>query len=369
MEPAQETTKPTRILSIDALRGFDMFWIVGGGAIFGSLDGIFKHPVTATIKTQLEHVRWEGFRFEDLIMPLFLFITGVVMPISFARRLASGQSKARLYGHVIARVLILWVLGMIKQGHLLEFELGKLHFYSNTLQAIAAGYLIAAVVILNLRPVGQVIVWLVLLLVFWGLMALVPVPGHGAGVLTEDGNLAIYIDKLILGRFQDGTPYSWILSSVTFATTVLMGVFAGRWLTGSSRGFVKATGLVVAGAVAITAGLAWDRVFPIIKHLWTSSFVLFSGGLCLMLLGVLYLVIDVWHLRRWAFGFTVLGANAIFAYMIPTFVNFHGVAHATIGGLDRFVGPWKDLLNATVAFAALWLVLWYMYRNRTFVRI
>ncbi|MHC4489664.1 MAG: hypothetical protein ACYSW7_10895 [Planctomycetota bacterium] len=219
-----------RIMSIDALRGFDMFWIIGGGKIFGSLHEIFNHPATEWIRTQLTHVKWEGFRPWDLIMPLFLFVVGVVMPFAFNKRLARGDSKRQLYFHVVKRTIILWILGMIAAGHLLEYGLAELHFYSNTLQAIAAGYFISAIIILNMRLVGQVLTTGILLLVFWALMMLVPVPGRGQVLLERDANLALSIDTFILGRFYAGNGYTWVLSSMTFACTVMLGVMAGHLL-------------------------------------------------------------------------------------------------------------------------------------------
>jgi len=205
-------------MSIDALRGFDMFWIIGGWSIFRSLHEKFDNSTTQWLSQQLSHVKWEGFRPWDLIMPLFLFVVGVVMPFAFNKRLAVGQSKKRLYFHIIIRTLILFILGMIAQGRLLTYDLSKLRIYSNTLQAIAAGYLISAIILLNLRLVWQIVTTVVLLLLFWALMMLVPVPGHDAGMLEPDVNLAIYLDRLILGGFIDGTdpPYTWILSGMTF---------------------------------------------------------------------------------------------------------------------------------------------------------
>ena len=359
-----------RIVSIDALRGFDMFWIVGGGAAISSLAKAYDHPTTQWIATQLTHVRWEGFRFEDLIMPLFLFIVGVVMPLSFARRLQRGQTKARVLAHVVLRVLILWVLGMIKQGRLLEYDLSKLHLYSNTLQAIAAGYLISAIVLLFCRQtILQVIICLGLLLGFWALLMWGPIPGSVADRLTEKGNFAMLVDEMVLGRFRDGTTYTWVLSSMTFATTVMMGVFAGRWIIANQPGGAKVLGLLLAGGVCICLGLVWDAALPIIKHIWTSSFVLFSGGICLLLLGVFYLVIDVWRLRRWAFPFVVIGSNAILAYMLPSFVNFGWTADRFVSGLNRWLGPWSSPVHHAAALAVLWLFLYWLYRRRTFVRI
>ncbi|MGD8499332.1 MAG: DUF5009 domain-containing protein [Phycisphaerales bacterium] len=377
----QRTLPQGRVASIDALRGFDMFLLIGGGVIFRSLAGLLGDSALGNlISTQFRHVDWEGFAFWDLVMPLFLFICGVAMPYSFAKRLERGDGKAKLYRHVIIRVVILWVLGMIKQGHLLEFDIEKLALYSNTLQTIAVGYLVSAILILECKLMVRIAVTAGLLLVFWALMMLVPIPSYGvgepvegavlvSGVLEPQVNLAIYLDHLILGGFQDGTSYSWILSSLVFGVTVMMGAFAGMWLRTKRNGGVKAIGLIGAGAVSIGAGLLWGLVFPIIKHLWTSSFVLLSGGICLMLLGLFYLVIDVWNFRKWAYVFIVIGANAIFAYMATSFIPYRDIAGRFIGGLKDALGDWYPLTHAVVAFALAWLVLWYMYRKKTFIKI
>ena len=360
-----------RMMSIDALRGFDMFWIIGGGAIFASLDQAFHTPATAWIKMQLTHVLWEGFRFEDLIMPLFLFIVGVVMPYSLNKRLAKGNSKKQLYVHIIKRTVILFILGMIAQGNLLEYDLSKLHIYSNTLQTIAAGYLISAILILNLRLVWQIATTGILLVLFWALLMLIPVPGHGAGVLTPEGNLAIYLDRIILRRFIDGTdpPYTWILSSMVFPCTVMLGVFAGHVLRSKKDAKVKVLWLLIAGVGCLVAGIIWDQVFPIVKHLWTSSFVLFSGGFCYLLLALFYFVIDVMGFKKWAFGFVVIGTNAIAVYMATHLVSFRNMAGVFVQGLEKYTGNWYPLISASAGFALVWLILWWMYRKKTFIKI
>jgi predicted acyltransferase len=359
-----------RIDSIDALRGFDMFWIIGGGGIFASLDDIFGHPVTAYIKDQLRHVQWEGFRFEDLIMPLFLFIVGVVMPFSFSKRLLRGQRTGQLYRHIIVRTVVLFVLGMVAQGNLLDYDLSTLHIFCNTLQAIAAGYLIASIVILALPLVGQFAAMAGLLILFCVTMTLFSAPVERAAMLTPDGNLAIYIDHLILGRFQDGTHYTWILSSMTFGATVLLGALAGSWLGSRYSGGLKTAGLAAAGIVCLALGYLWGWYsFAIVKHLWTSSFVLVSGGYCLLLLAVFYLVIDVWGLKGWAFGFRVIGLNAIAVYMATQLFSFGAIANIFISGFDKWLGNWSHLVHSTAAFLVVWLILLWMYRKKTFIKI
>ncbi len=367
----QKARSGGRLMSVDALRGFDMFWIIGGGAIFASLHDAVGHPATAWIATQLTHKRWEGFRFEDLIMPLFMFIVGVVMPFSFNKRLDAGDTKAKLYLHIVRRTIILFILGMIAQGNLLDYDPSTLHIYSNTLQAIAAGYFIAAIIMLNLRPAGQVAVTAALLLLFWALMTLVPVPNFGAGKLTPDENLAIYIDRIIFRGFIDGTdpPYTWILSGMTFACTVMLGVMAGDLLRSEGSAGQKFLLLTAAGVGCLAAGAIWNIWFPIIKHIWTSSFVLFSGGICYLLLALFYLVIDVWGLKKWAFGFVVIGMNAIAVYMATHLINFRNIGGVFVDGLEKFTGDWFGFIRAVAGFIVVWLLLWWMYRKKSFIKI
>ncbi len=359
-----------RLMSLDALRGFDMFWIIGGHAIVTGLGrGLNNEWFNQHVLPQVNHVPWEGFTAWDLIMPLFLFVVGTVMPFSFAKRLQRGESTRRLFLHVIYRVIVLWFLGMIAQGRLLEYDLAQLRPYSNTLQAIAVGYLIASILLLTLRPLWQFVVTAALLLAYWGLLTLVPVPGHGAGQLTAEGNLAIYFDHLILGPYQDGTAYTWILSSMTFATTVMLGVFGGQVLR-SDLSTLKKTGILLGSGIAcVLLGWGWGHIFPIIKHIWTSSMVLYAGGWSLLLLCLFYLIIDVLRLRFWAVFFTVIGMNAIAVYIVTRVFDFRNLADIFVHGLAPVTGEWHSFIRAVAGFAILWSILYYLYRKRTFIKI
>jgi predicted acyltransferase len=359
-----------RLVSLDALRGFDMFWIIGGAVIFKSLDKIFHHPVTAFISQQLKHVEWEGFRFEDLIMPLFLFIVGAAMPFSFNKRLVRGDSKKSLYLHIIKRVLILWILGMMAQGRLLEYDFSKLRLYCNTLHSIAAGYLISSLIMLNMKLIWQIITTVVLMLLFWALMTFVPVPGHGAGILKPDVNFAIYVEELVMGRFfSAGSGYTWVLSSITFAATVMLGVLAGHLLRSEKTKLAKFFWLFALGVGCLLMGMVWSIWFPIIKRLWTSSMVLLAGGWSYLLLALFYLIIDVWGFKKWAFGFVVIGMNAIAVYMSIQLFNFRHIGNIFVGGLSERLGDWNNLVQAIAAFAVIWLILYWMYRKKTFIKI
>lgn len=358
-----------RLESLDALRGFDMFWIIGGYWIFFALHDIFQSPVTEWIRLQMTHVHWEGFRFWDIIMPLFLFIVGTAMPFSFAKRKDRGDPQKHILGHVFKRFVILFILGMIAQGNLLKYDLSQLHLFSNTLQAIAVGYLIASLALLFLDIKGQAVLTGSLLVSFWAHMVWIPVPEFGAGNISPEGNLAMYIDKLILGPFRDGTNYTWILSGLGFAATVLMGVLAGHVLRSALSPYRKFLCLILSGVGCVLAGWVWGLAFPVVKHLWTSSFVLFSGGLCLLLLAVFYLIIDIWGKRRWAFVFKVIGMNAIVVYMATRLFDFRILSDIFLDGLERFLGNGFPLVQAVGGFGVVWLILYFMYKQRIFIKI
>ncbi len=360
---------PARIMSIDALRGFDMFWICGGRPVVLALIGLFWNPLPGWLNYQLSHVEWMGFSAWDMIMPLFLFVVGASMPFSFARRAGQPGGTWRLYLKILRRVLILWVLGMVAQGRLLEFNTSRLFLFSNTLQAIAVGYLVAAVLLLNVSVLGQFVAMVVLLVAYWLIMVLVPVPGHAAGILEPKLNVALYVDEIVLGRFRDGTTYTWVLGGMGFAGTVLLGVMAGHLLRSSRSGWSKVFLLTVAGVACLGLGRLWGHWFPIIKHAWTSSMVLWAGGWSLLLLAVFYMTIDVIGWRRWAFPFVVIGMNAIAVYMGVRIIRFDDIANTLVGGLAKHTAVYADLLKSSVSFALVWLVLYYMYRNRTFIKI
>jgi predicted acyltransferase len=388
-----------RIASLDALRGFDMFWIVGGHAALIAVLGIFPTPLPdwlKELKAQLSHARWEGFTAWDLIMPLFLFVVGAAMPLAFAKRWEGGATTGSMYWRVIRRVVVLWVLGMAVQGNLLVADQTKgLFLFSNTLQSIAVGYLVASILLMHLPVLGQVIVAALLLVGYWLLMILVPFNGHAAGTLEETVNLARHIDELVLGQFRDGTTYTWLLSGMGFAAMVLMGVFAGHVLRSAWSGLMKVVWLVLLGGLCLALGWFWaggydnlDQLgnvtlvgawrFPIIKHLFTSSMVLWAAGWCYLLLALFYLLIDVLRMRWLGFVFEVIGANAIFAYVGWGLFHssFQNVANTLLGGLARYFGALPEpmpaigqALGPVGAVIVLWLVLYYMYRKGTFLRV
>ncbi len=357
-----------RLVSLDALRGFDMFWIIGGQEIVKGLARVFPGRVSTAITDQLEHVEWEGLHFYDVIWPLFMFMVGVSMAFSLARRRSAGMARRSLYVHAITRACILFVLGMVAQGNLLEFNLSTFRPCYSVLHGIAAGYLIAFVVVLNLRPKWQAGVTALFLVLYWILLLAIPVPGVGRGVLTPQGNAAAYIDHLVLGSLSYGLN-TWFLSYLGFASSVLIGVLAGNMLLSARPRGVKCAWLAGSGAALLLAGLLWSIWFPIIKLLWTSSYVLVAGGISCLALAVFYLLADVLGWKRMMFGFTVIGMNSLAVYMGTMLFDFRNIGNIFVGHLVPRAGVWGHFIEASAAFAVVWLILYWMYRTKSFVRL
>jgi predicted acyltransferase len=371
--PLSRSVTSNRLLSLDALRGFDMLWIIGGADLIIALAKVEPTRFSQLVAAQFEHVPWAGLHLFDCIWPLFMFMVGVSLCLSLARRRERGESHAAIYSHAVRRALILFVLGMIAQGNLLEFNLASLHPFYSVLGGIAAGYLIATIVTLNTRPAGRTITTGIFLVLYWILLIVIPVPGVGRGVLTSTGNAATYIDRVIMGRFYFAPAdqaNTWFLSYLGFAASVLLGVLAGDILL-SSRLSVKRKCLTLFALAAglIGLGLILSLWLPVIKLMWTSSFVLLTGGISFFLLATFYLFIDILGYRRWAFPFTVIGMNALAVYMATNLLDFRILGNIFVGHLLPRMGSWDAVLSEAAALAIIWLILYWMYRTRSFVKI
>ena len=359
-----------RISSIDALRGFDMFWITGGEALIHSLARVIHHPAMTALDRQFRHVEWQGFRFYDLIFPLFLFIVGLVLPFSLTRRLASEASRAPLYWHAFRRFAILFFLGLIYNG-LLNLRFDQLRV-AGVLQRIAICYLLATLVVMNTSIRGQALVAGGLLLGYWMVMKLIPVPGFGAGDLSPVGNLASYIDRHLLPGpyccfgFGDN---EGILSTLPAVSTTLIGVLAGHWLRSRQSPGRKIGGMILAGVASLLVALIWGHWFPIIKNIWTSSYVLYAAGWSLLLLALFYWIIDVRGYKRWAFFFIVIGLNPITIYVVQSQFKFDTIASIFVRGFIDLLGPIKPVFWEASVLLVGWLFLWFLYRQKIFLKV
>lgn len=363
------TISKERIISVDALRGFDMFWIIGGKKIFKGLDKALDNSVTNFIYSQLDHAEWLGLTFYDIIMPLFLYLVGISMVYSFRKRLNSDKSKINLWKHIFIRIFWLWILGMMVQGKLLTYDINEIKLYSNTLQAIAAGYLISAIIILNFSVIKQIFATLGLLLIYWGIMTFSAIPEIGANNFLPENNFALFFDKLLLGNFQDGTTYTWIISSINFGVTTMLGVFSGYILQSNQKPLAKFSNLFAFGIALIIFGEMWSIWHPSIKHIWTSSFTLISGGICLILLSLFYFIIDVLNFKKWTTFFVIIGSNAIFAYVTAHVFDYRVIAQVFTSGLEKYTGDWYQFIYALGGFLVLFLILKFMNKNKIYVKI
>jgi len=382
---AAATAANSRLASLDALRGLDMFWIVGGGLVAQSAAKASGCAWLQWVPVQMSHVPWDGFRFYDLIFPLFLFMIGVAIPYALGKRLSRGESMARIYRHLVIRVVVMIVLGMMVNGSLLTFDPKKFELTYSVLQMLALGYFVAAVLFLNLNLRNQIVATVAMLVGYWVLLAFVPGPGHEIGKFREGCNVGDWVTEWLFGKWR-GHQIGWVVGILGHASTAMLGVFAGQLLRSSFGVWQKLAQLAALGVGCMVAGVLWSGWlaewfpgawsqwpvwFPIIKVRWTSSYALYAGGISYLLLALCYLIVDVWGFRRWATPFMAIGANSIFAYMAWQLCNsaFRRVAEVFLGGLKPYVGPWHDAILAAGALAVLWALLGYMYRKGTFVRI
>lgn len=376
--------KPKRLASLDILRGLDLFFLVGLESVMHALSGAVEGEKFQTLMWNFTHVDWQGFSPWDLVMPLFLFMSGVSIPFSMSRY-RKGASRCELFRRLFKRFVLLWLFGMLCQGNLLGLDASRIYLYSNTLQSIAVGYLFAALFFVFTSWKTQIFIALALLLGYWGSMEWITIDGFGGGNYTPDGNLAEWIDRSVLGRFRDAAVvntagavefapwyrYTWILSSLTFVVSVMSGTFAGMLLkSGKLAPWRKAMVLAVLGLIMAGLGWLWNFDHPVIKKLWTSSMVLVSSGYCFMLMALFYYVIDVCHFRFGLNWLRVYGMNSIAAYMLTLCIQFRCIPHSLLYGLEPYIGSaWYQVVLAASCSLLIYWILWRMYRAQLFLRV
>lgn len=366
----------TRLASLDILRGFDLFLLVFLQPVFMALASWLDIPVLDTIAYQFTHETWEGFRLWDLVMPLFMFMAGAAIPFSFSKYLSTG-TKAGLYRKIAVRVAILWVLGMVMQGNLLGFNPKHIYLYSNTLQAIAAGYAITSIIVLNLSLKWQVVATAALLIVY-------AIPMTFCGDWTHPGNFAEMVDQTILGRFRDLSTYNgdgtwtpnpyydntWIWSTLTFGATVMTGYFAGKIAKDGMGNRAKvAPTLAIIGVAMLIGAWLWSFQMPVIKRIWTSSMVLLSSGLCFLLFSLFYYIIDYKGYTKGLNWLKIYGTNSILAYFLGEKINFRSAVHSLSYGLEQYMGNGYDFLLTFGNYTIVFLILYLLYKHNIRLKI
>lgn len=373
-----EMQKSERLLSLDVFRGLTI-----AGMILVNNPGDWGHVYPA-----LRHSVWNGVTPTDWIFPFFLFIVGVSVTFSLSKRKERGDSQNKLMLQIFRRAVILFILGLISYGFP-YFNLATQRI-PGVLQRIAVCYFIASFIFLKANVKTIAYTAGALLLIYWGLMTLIPVPGVGYPNLEPATNLAAWVDRTILGvnHLWSGTRV-WdpegIFSTIPSISTALIGVLTGIWLKSKAEDSVKVVWMFIFGNFALALAAVWDIWFPINKGIWTSSFVLFTGGMALQFLAMCYWLIDVKGYKRWTKPFVVYGTNAITAYFLSELVavaldlihvtNSSGKSVGLIGYLyNSLFTWWLSPINASLAWAIsnvlVWLgVVWILYSKKIFIKV
>jgi len=394
-EPLGTPSAPAkRLQSLDVFRG-----LVIAGMVFVNNHGSASHYYPG-----LHHVTWEGWSLADLVFPAFIFIVGVAIPFSLDSRQARGVSRGAILLGVLRRSMLLFALGLFLNafpagiGRRMEhFDLGHIRIMG-VLQRIALCYFLASLVYLYLRPKAQVVLGVSILVLYCVLLKFVPVPGYGAGELTKpDGTWAQYVDTRLLaghlqylpqpgksGFYDQGFEQKGLLSTLPAIVTALIGVWVGRHLKSAATPLEKTVHLYFWGTLAILSGLIWSASFPIIQHLWTSSMVLFLGGIAMVALASCYYLVDIKQIRWWTAPFVVLGMNAITVWTLDWFLRatlFQVVLAGNDGkmvnlktylwqGLSAWTGPYASSCSWALAEVLFWIAaMSLLYRKKIFIKI
>lgn len=394
-----------RLMALDALRGFDMFWIVGAEAVVAALGKAFDTPATRFLSTQLSHAQWEGFHFYDLLFPMFVFIAGVSLVFSTDRAIAQ-QGRARAFLRLARRCGLLVLLGLFYYGGLSK-RWPDIRL-SGVLQYIGLACFFGGSLYIVLRRARAIaLVCAALLLGYWALMALAPFPdvrldkeslaATVARVGSQDAEQVLHsVTRSVRGHYEEGynlsncVDYRFLpgkkingayesqplLGTLGVVSACLLGVLAGLWLRRSDvREARKVAGLLVAGGVGVAIGFAWGHQFPVVKKLWSSSFVLVAGGYSAVLLGLFYCMVEVWKKQRWCQPFVWIGMNPIALYLAYNVVSFPNLAARVVGGdvqqwLDAHVASGAgDVLLALTELALAFLLVRFLYVRKIFIRV
>ena len=361
-----------RLYSLDALRGFDMFWIMGAEEIFNTLAPATGSPVIQAIANQLTHPAWNGFHFYDLIFPLFLFIAGVATPYSIGRELEKGNGRKQVLIRVVQRAILLILLGIIYNNGLRIRPIEDVRFAS-VLGRIGIAYMFANIIFIYCKRNTQIIWFWALLIGYWLMLKFTSAPGFPMGDLTMEGNFASYIDRHILpGKLYLGIhDPEGLVSTIPAISTGLLGILTGSFIKNSPhKGSRKAAWMALAGLGFIILALIWNLNFPINKNLWTSSFVCLVGGISLLLLSLFYYVIDVLGYKKWAFFFRVIGMNSILIYMSGKFINWNYTTKGFFQWLGELTPVAYQLVVMSICFVAVkWAFMYFLYRKKIFLKV
>lgn len=377
-------TTTGRLVSLDVLRGFVMFWIMSGEHIIHALAEAAPIPVFTWMSSQLHHTDWNGITFYDMIFPIFLFVAGVSMPYSFDKKMNSAgvnspeelpsSEKKKIYASMLKRTCILLFLGFVVNG-LLRFDGYDQTRFASVLGRIGLAWFFAGLIYLNFDLKKQLFWFVGILVGYYLVLKLVPVPNFGAGILTPEGSFSSYFDQQFLPGRLHSKVYDpeGLFSTIPAVATALLGMFLGTFLK-SKNNFSsneKIMILFASALVLIGVGALWNYDFPINKRLWTSSFVCFVGGCSILFFTFFYLVIDVLGFHKWAFPLILIGSNSILIYMASEgLVSFKHTAEFVFGGLIEFAPLiWQPVFTTMAVTFVQLVLLYYLYKRKLFLKI
>lgn len=416
--PAEVAGASKRLMSVDALRGFDMFWIIGADALLRAFQAMNKNPVTEFVATQLDHVRWEGFRFYDLIFPLFVFIMGVSLVFSLSKHRES-EGKGAAGKRLLKRFVLMFVVAVLYSGGF-STPISEIRWLG-VLNRIALCYFFGGLIFLFFKPRMIVAITSALLVGYWALLAFVPIrdiqmtappynilPNNVKKIaeqkgMTNEVQLFRETTARVTGKFEPGLnvahhfDYQYLpgrkydkywdpegyLSTIPAIVTCLLGVFAGLLLkSGNFCDKWKLIYLFSFGVAGILLAYLWaapflgSLQFPVIKKLWTSSYVLLAGGWSAILLAAFYLIVDVWKKQAWCRPFVWMGMNSITIYLASNIIGgFRKLGQRFVGGDvkiffdDHVTKGFGDLMLAIVGLTLAFWFVWFLYKKRIFLRL
>lgn len=364
-----------RLQSLDALRGFDMFFIMGLASLIRYTCALFPEGSDCWLAQTMLHASWDGLRHHDTIFPLFLFLAGVSFPFSYAKQVALGKSRKDIYLKILRRALILIALGIVYNGFFkLDFEHMRI---CSVLGRIGFAWAIAAVLYINFKPKARAMISAVILIGYWLLICNVAAPdAPGASPLSREGNLVGYIDRLITPGYlhhKDWFDPEGLLSALPAVVTAMLGMFSGEFIRMPEEkisGGRKAGYMGLAALAMLGVGMLWSISFPINKALWSSSFVLVVGSYSLAMLALFYYIIDVRGWNGWVLPFTVVGMNSITIYMAQRIIPFRNISDFFLAGLAGMMPEaWGVVLLRAGYLTVSWLFLYFLYKKRIFLKV
>lgn len=363
-----------RLQSLDALRGFDMLFIMGFSTFVIALCSLFPEGSECWLAQTMKHVKWHGLAHHDTIFPLFLFLAGVSFPFSYAKSIESGATTRQLYLKIAKRFLLLFLFGLIYNG-LFKLDFENLRICS-VLGRIGFAWAVAAVLYINFSRLTRAIICGVILVGYYLVVCYVGAPDvEGADPLTMQGTIVGYVDRLLTpGRLiYDGGRFDpeGLLSALPAVVTAMLGIFAGEYVRSEKHSGGRKSLIMFAVATAmLVIGLLWSLEFPINKMLWSSSFVLVVGAYSLAMFALFYYIVDVRGWRGWTLPLQVIGLNSITIYMAQKIISFSRINQFFLGGLSEMLPPqWGELLLRGGYVIVCWLFLYFLYKKKVFLKV